>query len=115
MTKQAYNVKARGGKIMLLVSDDRSFKDHYNVDDQIGDRVNIATVIIKKDEGEEIRNFLYQNTHEHVVMSIKFTSKFAEFLTLDLFLRSDELKSLNFFIEFKQYYDKISKIKCLFS
>ena len=95
---------------MLLVSNDRTFKDRQNVDDQLGTRVDIPTIILKKDEGEEIKSFINTNRNEKVVMSIKFTGmKNADTLTMELFMSSDNLKSLHFFKEFKQYYDKLSK------
>ncbi len=94
---------------MLLVSNDRTFKDFRNIDDQLGNRVDIPTVIIRKDEGDEIRNFLSANTNEKVVISIKFSgAKSGEGLTMELFLRSDDMKSLHFFKEFQSYYTKLS-------
>lgn len=94
---------------MLLVSNDRSFKEYRNVDDQLGNRVDIPTVIIRKDEGEEIKNYMSSNNYDKVVMSIKFSgAKTGEGLTIELFMRSDDLKSLHFFKEFQNYYDKLS-------
>jgi hypothetical protein len=96
--------------VMLLVSDDRSFKEHKNRDDVLGNRVTIPTVILKKDEGDEIKRFIDNNMSEHVVMSIKFSGvKNGEMLTIDLFMKSDNVKSLHFFKEFEQYYKKLSK------
>jgi hypothetical protein len=93
---------------MLLVSDDSTYKKLYNVDDQLGDRIDIPTVILKRDEGEEIRNFLIKNTNEKVVMSIKFIGvKDNGPLSIDLFLKSDDQKSLHFFKEFEQYFNKL--------
>ena len=95
---------------MLLVSSDRTFQERKNVDDQLGSRVDIPTVIIRKDEGEEIRTYMSLNAAEKVVMSIKFSGmKSSDSLTIELFMRSDNLKSLHFFKEFRQYYDKLSK------
>lgn len=111
MTRKAYNVKARGGRIMLLVSNDRTFKERRNVDDQLGDKVDIATVIIKKDEGTDIKEFMERNENEKVVLSIKFSGyKSGEALNIDFYLKSDDVKSLHFFTEFYQYYKKLSKI-----
>lgn len=99
---------------MLLISDDKSFKDHHNVDDKLGDRVNIATVILRKSEGDEIKNFIKNNPKNKVVMSIKYTSaKSSEPLKFDIYLRSDDPKSLHFFKEFKQYFDLLSKYKII--
>jgi hypothetical protein len=95
---------------MLLVSSDRTFQERKNIDDQLGSRVDIPTVIIRKDEGDEIRTYMSLNASEKVVMSIKFSGmKSSDSLTIELFMRSDNLKSLHFFKEFRQYYDKLSK------
>jgi hypothetical protein len=96
---------------MLLVSDDDTFKDETNVDDYLGDRIDIPTVIIRKNEGSEIRKYLETRGSEKVVMSIKFMGiKDGGPLKMELFMKSDDLKSLHFFKEFKQYYDKLSKL-----
>lgn len=95
---------------MLLVSSDRTFQESKNVDDQLGNRVDIPTVIIKKDEGDEIRQYMSMNQGDKVVMSIKFSgAKNNDNLNIELFMRSDNLKSLHFFKEFRQYYDKLGK------
>jgi len=95
---------------MLLVSDDDSYKDENNVDDQLGDRIDIRTVIITRNEGSEIRKHLTTRSSEKVVMSIKFmATKDGGPLKMEIFMRSDDLKSLHFFKEFKNYYDKLSK------
>ena len=95
---------------MLLVSDNENFNYESNVDDQLGDRIDIPTVIIKKNEGDEIRKHLTTNPSEKVVMSVKFmASKSDGPLKIELFMKSDDMKSLHFFKEFKQYYDKLSK------
>lgn len=96
---------------MLLVSDDRSFKEHRNRDDVLGNRITIPTVILKKDEGEAIKNYIDNNKNEKVVMSIKFSGvNNGGILTIDLFMKSDNVKSLHFFKEFEQYYKKLSKL-----
>ena len=93
---------------MLLVSNDESFKESKNVDDQLGDRVDIPTIIIKKQEGDELRNFM-SSSNEKVVMSIKFSGvKKNDVLTIELFMKSDSLKSIHFFKEFERYYKKLS-------
>jgi hypothetical protein len=95
---------------MLLVSDDKSYKELRNVDDQLGNRVDIPTVIIRRDEGQEIRNYMNSNPNDKVVFSIKFSgSKSGEGLTIEIFMRSDDMKSLHFFKEFQSYYHKLSK------
>ena len=110
MTRKAYNVRARGGRVMLLISDNDYFNHESNVDDQLGDRIDIPTIILKKNEGGEIRKYLSENPSQKVVMSIKFTaSKNDGPLKIELFMKSDDMKALHFFKEFKQYYDKLSK------
>jgi len=114
MTRKAYNVRARGGRVMLLVSDNDYFNYKDNVDDQLGDRIDIPSIILKKNEGDEIRKYIMDNPSKKVVMSIKFTaSKTDGPLKIELFIKSDDMKALHFFKEFKQYYDKLSKKICL--
>jgi len=49
------------------------------------------------------------NKNEKVVMSIKFNGmRNSDVLNIELYMRSDNMKSIHFFKEFKQYYDKLS-------
>ena len=49
---KAYNIQKRGGKGMLLVYNSNEIDDNdYNVDDPIGEKVEIPSMIIPKDIG----------------------------------------------------------------
>lgn len=94
---------------MLLVSDDETFKTSDNVDDQLGNRVDIPTVIIKKSDGQSIKRYLNDKPGAKVVMAIKFMSvSNGGPVTVELFMRSDDVKALHFFKEFEAYYGKLS-------
>lgn len=98
---------------MLLVSDDESFKNHANVDDPIGDRDDIPTIIIQKSTGDLIKKNWNNPSKEseQVIMSVKFiAAKEGGVVHFDLYLKSDDVKSLHFFKEFEQYFNKLSKI-----
>ena len=93
---------------MLLAYDSNVLSDEFNVDDQIGDKVDIPTVIITKDVGEALKEYLSQPGHESVIMSIKFSGiKDNGYLDMKMFFRSDDVKSLSFFREFSYYKDKL--------
>merc|ERR1712151_461838 len=70
-TVKAYNVRARGGRVMILVSNDETFKWFDNVDDKLGERVDIPTVIIKKSTGELLKDYIKKNPNAKVTMSAK--------------------------------------------
>lgn len=95
---------------MILISNDQSFKSSYNQDDQLGDSIDIPTIILRNSEGAEIRRFITENPNSEVVLNIKFTGVKDGNLNIDLFMKSDDPKSLHFFKEFKGYYDKLSKL-----
>ena len=107
-TEKALNVQIKGGKIMLLAYDSNNINDEYNVDDLIGEKINIPTMIIGKDFGDLIKEFYKENPNDSILISIKFSGvKKDNKVKFDLFYRSDDLKSLNFFSEFKSYKKKI--------
>ncbi len=90
---------------MILVSNDETFKNFDNVDDKLGERVDIPTVIVKKSTGEILKNYIKQNKQTKVTMSVKFSGvKEGENLLFEFFFRSDDVKALHFFKEFQQYY-----------
>jgi predicted DNA binding protein len=96
---------------MLLVSDDETFHHDMNIDDQLGERIDIPTVILKKSDGQAIIDYLKKNELTKVTMSIKFVSVSENGkIVLKLFMRSDDVKALEFFKEFRGYYEKMCKI-----
>ena len=109
-TEKALNVQIKGGKIMLLAYDSNNINDEYNVDDLIGEKINIPTMIIGKDFGDLIKEFYKENPNDSILISIKFSGvKKDNKVKFDLFYRSDDLKSLNFFSEFKSYKKRLDK------
>lgn len=89
---------------MILVSNDETYKYLENVDDKLGERVDIPTVIIKKSTGDLLKDYLKKNQNSKVTMSAKFTGKKeGEKLLFEYYLRSDDVKAIHFFREFEQY------------
>lgn len=99
---------------MILVSNDESYKYFENVDDKLGERVDIPTVIVKNSVGRILKEYIINNKQTKITMSVKFTGvKEGENLAFDFFLRSDDIKALHFFKEFHNYY-KLLKNKFTF-
>jgi hypothetical protein len=97
---------------MLLISDDEGFHSNKNIDDKLGERVDIPSVIIKNKDGRILTNYLTQTPTAKIVMSIKFISvSESGKIELKLFMRSDDVKSLHFFKEFRQYYSTLCNDK----
>jgi hypothetical protein len=106
-TQKALNVQTRGGRLMLLAYDSNEIDDDYNVDDIIGERVEIPTVIINKDFAQAIKEHI-RNNDESVVLAIKFSGvKKKGEVNVDLYYRSDDIRTLNFFKEFESFKDLI--------
>jgi len=90
---------------MILVSNDESFKIYDNVDDKLGEKVDIPTVIIKKSTGDILKDYIKKNKQSKITLSVKFSGvKVGEKFSFELYLRSDDIKALHFFKEFEQYY-----------
>lgn len=93
---------------MLLAYDSNVLTDQYNVDDKFGEHGDIPTVIIPKDISEILRDYLRSQPQEKIIMSIKFSGmKQSGNIDVDLFFRSDDVMSLNFFKEFEPYKNKL--------
>ena len=93
---------------MLLGFDSNVLSNEYNIVDQIGEKIDIPTVIIPKDTSQVIREYLQSPGNEKIIMSIKFSGVREDgLLDLKLFFRSDDVKSLSFFREFSSYKDKL--------
>lgn len=101
---------------MILASDDETYKKKFNVDDQLGIRVDIPSIIIQKSSADLFRQYLSQPIHDKIIISVKFTGeKENGFVELDMFFRSDDIKALHFFTEFQTYYEKLSTSSFLHS
>jgi hypothetical protein len=96
---------------MIIVSDDETFHDEMNVDDKLGERIDIPTIIITKSNGDTIKKYIEKNPEAKVTVSVKFvTIKEDENINLELYMRSDDAKALHFFKEFENYYELLSII-----
>lgn len=105
------NVRNKGASVMLLVSSTNDFDDENNFDDKLGEKVDIPTVIIRSSVGDKIKKYIESNTFNKPIMSIKFSGRVWDNgnFKMEMFLRSDDVKSLHFFKEFNVYYQKLSK------
>ena len=106
---KASNVQLRGGRIMLISSDSNILEEEYNVDDPT-ESVRIPTVIVTKDFGDIIREYvkLKQDTKEFIVLSMKFSGvKESGNVEIELFMRSDDMKARYFFNDFFYYKEKL--------
>ena len=80
-----------------------------NVDDKLGERIDIPTIIITKSNGDTIKKYIDNHHETKVTVSIKFVSiKEGENINIELYMRSDDAKALHFFKEFENYYDLLS-------
>jgi hypothetical protein len=99
-----------GGRAMLLAAKNFDKIDEKNFEDNLGYMIDIPTVIIDKTDADKIKKVLEDK--KTVLLSIKYagvkTGEGETFL-MEMFLRSDDIKSLHFFREFKYYYDTLSK------
>jgi hypothetical protein len=100
---------------MLLASDDKSYKSEFNIDDKLGERVDIPSMIVSKEVGDILKEYVTKSGREKVVISVKFSAVKEEgIIEIDLFFRSDDFKALHFFKEFEGYYKKLSKYLPIF-
>jgi hypothetical protein len=82
-----------------------------NVDDKLGERIDIPTIILTKTNGETIKKYIENNHGTKVTVSVKFVSiKDGESINIELYMKSDDAKALHFFKEFEAYYDLLSKL-----
>ena len=94
---------------MLIASDSGILEEEYNIDDPT-ETVLIPTVIVTKEFGDIIREFIKekQDKNEYIVINVKFSgAKEGNRVIIELFFRSDDIKALDFFNEFKYYKEKI--------
>jgi hypothetical protein len=83
-----------GGKAMLLVSDDETYGDLYNYDDILGKVEDIPTAIIRKSDGNIIKDFIKTKPEQY--QSIHMVMKFASVIIInDYSLYSLMVKMLN--------------------
>jgi hypothetical protein len=99
---------AKGGKAMVLISDSQSFHQEMNIDDKLGEKIDIPTIIITNKVGGAITRYMAASELNKVTMSIKFVGiRETRKVNIKLFMRSDDLEALHFFKEFRQYYEEL--------
>lgn len=97
---------------MILVSSTNDFEDDNNFDDKLGEKVDIPTIIIRHAQGSKLKRYIESTSFNKPIVSIKFSGRIWEngSFRMEMYLRSDDIKSLHFFKEFNIYYQKLSKI-----
>lgn len=106
LSVKAKNIQNSGGAGMIVVSSKNNFAEEKNIDDYYGRTISIPSKIIKKDSGQIISHFLSTREDSKVLISMSFTEMdFDNKINVMLFLRSDQVRALHFFNEFKYYKD----------
>ena len=122
-SKKALNVQLRGGSVMLIVDDDNNLdnNDKYNILDLRGNSIKIPTLIIPRNYGDIIKNYIYSERMkkkennidlpiEPIITSIKFSAYNEDgTVEMDLFLSSDDMNAVHFFKEFNRYKELLGK------
>ena len=119
-SKKALNVQLRGGSAMLIVDDDNNLDNNekYNVLDLRGNSIKIPSIIIPRNYGNVIKNYIEQKIKrasnkrfvEPIVVSIKFSAYNPDgTIEMNLFMSSDDLNAIRFFTEFKKYKEKLGE------
>jgi hypothetical protein len=98
---------------MIVVSDDETWLFKQNHDDQLGERVDIPTVIFKKNFGSNITDYMKKNPDQRVIISVHFTGIKKDKLEIDFYLRSDDVKALHMFTEFREVFEKLGIVLLL--
>ena len=97
--------------MMIIISDNDSMMESYNFDDQVGDRVDIPSIILSKKIGDLFKEYLSNSSNKDpITISIKFSGvKKDGSIDIDLFFGSDDAIALNFFREFSPFYELLDK------
>ena len=115
LSVKAKNIQNSGGAAMIIVSSKNNFSEELNIDDHDGRTITIPSKIINKDSGQIISHFLSTREDSKVLISMSFTEMdFDNKINFMLFFRSDQIKALHFFNEFK-YYKELLGNKLIFT
>ncbi len=98
----AKSAKKLGSSVLIIISNDDTYKDTYNIEDKLSDSVSLPTIIVTNSSSKDIVSQFKANVD--VQISIKFEKKYNDKISIELYLRSDNIKSLSFFKEFNEYY-----------
>jgi hypothetical protein len=108
--KLALGAKKIGAKLLIIISDDSTFKESFNKEDKVSTTVNLPTLIIKKEDSVKIIEEYKKGSDVQVSITFQKVKQDKQ-IDFELYLRSD--KSLQFFKEFKQYF-KLLENKLIF-
>lgn len=108
-TKKAQTAQNARGKALIIVGgDDDDFEDAENQDTVDDASITIPTLIVKKDSGDTIFNYIKNDSSKRIILSLSFKDSIVGGkVNMQLYLRSDTIKALHFFKEFEQYFDKL--------
>ena len=121
-SRKALNVQLRGGLSMLIVDDDNDLdnNDKYNVLDLRGNSITIPSLIIPRNYGDIIKNYIRAqkikretqkgSTPEPIIISVRFSAYNPDgTVEMDLFMSSDDVNAIYFFKEFENYKDLLGE------
>lgn len=107
-TVKAKNVQNAKGVALIIISSNNDFEEQKNFDDYDSKIITIPTLIIQKDSGDTIFDYIKNDNNAKIILSISFKSVFlGGKINMQLFLRSDQVKALHFFTEFEQYFNRL--------
>ena len=120
-SKKALNVQLRQGSIMLIIDDDNNLdnNDKYNILDLKGNSVKIPAIIIPRNYGDIIINYIREqkskkigkeNKTQPIIVNIKFSAYNPDgTIEMNLFMSSDDINAIYFFREFQKYKELLGK------
>lgn len=121
-SRKALNVQLRGGLSMLIVDDDNDLdnNDKYNVLDLRGNSIQIPSLIIPRNYGDIIKNYIRAqkikresqkgSMPEPIIISVRFSAYNPDgTVEMDLFMSSDDVNAIHFFKEFENYKDLLGE------
>lgn len=121
-SRKALNVQLRGGLSMLIVDDDNDLdnNDKYNVLDLRGNSIQIPSLIIPRNYGDIIKNYIRAQKikresqkgrmPEPIIISVRFSAYNPDgTVEMDLFMSSDDVNAIHFFKEFENYKDLLGE------
>ena len=105
---QAKNAKLLGAQVlMIIVPDNNLFNQNTSIEDKLLSSISLPVLLIQSKDIKLIKEEYYKGLD--IQISIFFKKRSEDKLNIELYLRSDDLKSLQFFKEFKQYFDHLKK------
>ena len=108
-SQKAKNVQNAKGAGLIIVSNKNDFAEDDNYDDFDGMELTIPTLIIKKESGDILLDYIKNNPNDNIILSLNFTAtaQIKGKVNIKLYLRSDQIKAIHFFTEFKNHMKKL--------